>query len=170
MGLLGCPASFQHLMEKVLDGIQNIIVYIDNVIIHTATHDHHLQVLEQVLAKLEQHQLKINLAKCFFGNTVVAYLITKSNWTISIATCSSAWIHCPGRGPDVPKLKAQNLPLKYPQPVICNFRQRQPDIPVKDQMQKLQENYSWLGMREDIATYSATCNNCQVLQHAKKTP
>ena len=170
MGLLGCPASFQHLMEKVLDGIQNIIVYIDNVIIHTATHDHHLQVLEQVLAKLEQHQLKINLAKCFFGNYVVAYLITKSNWTISIATYSSAWIHCPGRGPDVPKLKAQNLPLKYRQPVICNFRQRQPDIPVKDEMQKLQENYSWVGMREDIATYSATCNNCQVLQHAKKTP
>ena len=37
-------------------------------------------------------------------------------------------------------------------------------------MQKLQENYCWLGMREDIATHSETCNNCQVLQHAKKTP
>ena len=74
MRLLGCPASFQRLMEKVLDGIQNIIVYIDDVIIHTATHEHHLQVLDQVLAKLTQHQLKINLAKCFFGNTEVVYL------------------------------------------------------------------------------------------------
>ena len=74
MGLLGCPASFQRLMEKVLDGINNIIVYIDDVIIHTATHEHHLQVLDQVLTKLEEHQLKINLAKCFFGNTEVAYL------------------------------------------------------------------------------------------------
>ena len=74
MGLLGCHASFQRLMEKVLDGIHNIIVYIDDVIIHTATHEHHLQVLDQVLTKLEEHQLKINLAKCFFGNTEVAYL------------------------------------------------------------------------------------------------
>ena len=61
-------------MEKVLDGIQNIIVYIDDVIIHTATHQHHLQVLDQVLAKLKQHQLKINLVKSFFGNTEGAYL------------------------------------------------------------------------------------------------
>ena len=61
-------------MEKVLDGIENIIVYINDDIIHTATHEHHLQVLDQVLAKLEQHQLKINLAKCFFGDTEVAYL------------------------------------------------------------------------------------------------
>ena len=37
-------------------------------------------------------------------------------------------------------------------------------------MQKLQENYCWLGMREDIATHSETCHNCQVLHHAKKTP
>ena len=74
MGLLGCPASFQRLMEKVLDGIRKIIVYIDNVIIHTATHEHHLQVLDQVLTKLEDHQLKINLAICFFGKTEVAYL------------------------------------------------------------------------------------------------
>ena len=74
MGLLGCPASFQQLMEKVLDGIRNIIVSIQNVIIHTATHEHHLQILDQDLTKLEEHQLKINLAKCFFGNTEGAYL------------------------------------------------------------------------------------------------
>ena len=57
MGLLGCPASFQRLMEKVLDGIHNIIVYIDDVIIHTATHEHHLQVLDQVLTKLESKSI-----------------------------------------------------------------------------------------------------------------
>ena len=82
----------------------------------------------------------------------------------------AVWVHCPGRGPDVPTLKALYLPLKYRQPVICNFRQRHPDIPIRDQMQKLQENYCWLGMREDIASHAEACNNCQVLQHAKKTP
>ena len=67
-------------------------------------------------------------------------------------------------------LKALYLPLKYRQPVICNFRRRHTDIPIKDQMQKLQENYCWLGIREDIAEHSRTCNNCQGLQQAKKLP
>ena len=74
MGMLGCPASFQSLMEKVLDTIKNIIVYIDNIIIHTASHEHHLEVLEDVLQRLEHHNLKINLTKCFFGNSEVANL------------------------------------------------------------------------------------------------
>ena len=74
MGFLGCPASFQCLMEKALEGIKNIIIYIDDVIIHTATHEHHLKVLVDVLRHLDQHNLKINLAKCLFGNTEVAYL------------------------------------------------------------------------------------------------
>jgi len=43
MGLLSCLASFQWLMETVLRHIQNVLVYIDNVLLHTATHD------EQVL-------------------------------------------------------------------------------------------------------------------------
>ena len=61
-------------MDKMLHGIKNIILYIDDVIVHTATHEHHLQILEEVLSNLEKHELKINLAKCFFGNTEVAYL------------------------------------------------------------------------------------------------
>ena len=60
---LGCPASFQRLMEKVLDKIKNIIVHIDDVIINTAMHEHHLEVLDNVLERLQHHNLNINLAK-----------------------------------------------------------------------------------------------------------
>ncbi len=49
MGLLGCPASFQRLMEGVLQNIQNVIVYIDDLLIHSDTHERHLQILENVL-------------------------------------------------------------------------------------------------------------------------
>jgi hypothetical protein len=49
MGLLGCPASFQYLMEGVLQNLQNVIVYIDDLLIHSDTHKQHLQILEQVL-------------------------------------------------------------------------------------------------------------------------
>jgi hypothetical protein len=52
MGLLGCPASFQRLMEQVLLGLRNILIYIDNVLIHTDTHERHLEVLEKVILRL----------------------------------------------------------------------------------------------------------------------
>jgi len=74
IGLLGCPASFQRLMEGVLRNISNVIVYIDDLPVHTNTHEDHLKVLEQVLQRLHSHNLKINLDKCFFGNKEVSYL------------------------------------------------------------------------------------------------
>ncbi len=74
MGLLGCPTSFQKLMEGVLRNLQNVIVYIDDLLIHSDTHEQHLQTLEQVLQRLQQNHLKINLEKCIFGNKEVSYL------------------------------------------------------------------------------------------------
>ncbi len=47
MGLLGCPASFQHLMEGVMRNISNVIVYIDDLLVHTTTHEEHLRAVDQ---------------------------------------------------------------------------------------------------------------------------
>jgi len=74
MGLLGCPASFQRLIEGVLRDIPNLLLYIDDLLVHTDTHEKHLQVLDQVLARLHKNHLKINLEKCVFGNKEVSYL------------------------------------------------------------------------------------------------
>jgi hypothetical protein len=63
MGLLGCPASFQRLMETVVNSISNVIVYIDDLLVHSATHE-----------QLVQHNIKINLQKCVFGSKEVSYL------------------------------------------------------------------------------------------------
>jgi hypothetical protein len=74
MGLLGCPAGFQRLMEKLMDRIENVIVYIDDLLIHSKTHEHHLVILDIVMTRLTDNNMKINIAKCFFGNTEVNYL------------------------------------------------------------------------------------------------
>jgi hypothetical protein len=74
MGLLGCPASFQRLMETVINGLANVIVYIDDLLVHSATHPEHITALDQVLQCLVQHHVKINLQKCFFGSKEVSYL------------------------------------------------------------------------------------------------
>jgi hypothetical protein len=49
MGLLGCPDSFQRLMEGLLQNFLNMIIYIDNFLVHFDTHEKHLEVLEPVL-------------------------------------------------------------------------------------------------------------------------
>jgi hypothetical protein len=74
MGLLGCPASFQCLMETVLSNVKNVLVYIDDLLLHNATHEEHLKVLEQVFKSLHQNHLKFNLEKCIFSNREVSYL------------------------------------------------------------------------------------------------
>ncbi len=74
MGLLGCPASFQRLMETVVHKIANVIVYIDDLLVHSASHDEHLETLNKVLRRLVSHNIKINLQKCVFGSKEVSYL------------------------------------------------------------------------------------------------
>jgi len=61
-------------MEAVVHDIENVIVYIDDLLLHSPTHEDHLKVLDQVLARLVQHNIKLNIAKCEFGSRNVAYL------------------------------------------------------------------------------------------------
>jgi hypothetical protein len=66
MGLLGCPAGFQCLMEKLMDNISNVIVYIDYLLVHSQSHEPHLMSLEPVMQRLEENNMTINLSKYFF--------------------------------------------------------------------------------------------------------
>ena len=74
MGLLGCPASFQRLVEAVVRGIRNIIVYIDDLLVHSQNHHEHLEQLDALFKRLKSHNLKANLKKCVFGSDNVSYL------------------------------------------------------------------------------------------------
>ena len=74
MGLLGCQASFQSMMEAVIKGLEGIKVYIDDLLVHLDTHDKHIDILEQLFQQLVQNGIKVNLDKCIFGNKTVSYL------------------------------------------------------------------------------------------------
>ena len=63
MGLKGCPASFARMMDMVMQGIPNVITYIDDVLIYASTPEAALASLDIVLRRLRQHNLKVNLAK-----------------------------------------------------------------------------------------------------------
>ena len=65
MGLLGALSSFQRLMEAVVQGIENVIVYIDDLLVHSEMHQAHIKLLDKLLARLVMHNVKINLHKFF---------------------------------------------------------------------------------------------------------
>jgi hypothetical protein len=74
MGLKGSPASFARLMDHVMAGLRQCLTYIDDLLIHTRNFQQHLGALEEAFKRLRQFNLKLNITKCNFATTEVAYL------------------------------------------------------------------------------------------------
>lgn len=75
-GLKNAPSTFQRVMDNILLGIQNerCLVYMDDIIVYSATiHDHILRLTE-VFKRLRKANLKIQPDKCEFLRKEVAYL------------------------------------------------------------------------------------------------
>ena len=73
-GMKNAPATFQRLMNKVTQGVNNCVVYLDDVVIFTDTWDEHLLVLKHFLERLTEAKLVANLKKCEFVHAQVQYL------------------------------------------------------------------------------------------------
>ena len=73
-GVSSAPGIFQRLMETVLQGIPNVIVYLDDILITGATEDEHLKTLSLVLERLERAGFRARKAKCSFMQSSVTYL------------------------------------------------------------------------------------------------
>ena len=73
-GSAGMSGKFSKTDGEVHGNINNVIVYIDDLLTHSQNHEQHLESLEMVMQRLEENNMKINLSKCFFGNTEVSYL------------------------------------------------------------------------------------------------
>ena len=67
-GLKNAPATFQRLMEKVLEGLRGEIclVYLDDIIIYSSAVTQHFERLRTVIDRLQKANLTINLKKSRF--------------------------------------------------------------------------------------------------------
>ena len=59
-GISSSPAIFQSYITKVLNGIDNVIVYQDDILVMTATHEEHSYALDKVVNALMVAGLKVN--------------------------------------------------------------------------------------------------------------
>jgi hypothetical protein len=75
MGLCNSPDIFQEKMNELFSDMDTIRAYIDDLLIITSkSYEHHLGKIDDVLKRLKDAGLKVNLTKSFFGKQELEYL------------------------------------------------------------------------------------------------
>ena len=73
-GLCGAPASFMRLMTVVVEGLKNIYVYLNDVIVFSSSAEDHEIHLRALFKRLSEYGLKINKEKCSLGMEELDFL------------------------------------------------------------------------------------------------
>nr|XP_034307430.1 uncharacterized protein LOC117682907 [Crassostrea gigas] len=66
-GLVNAPATFSRMMRKLLQGMNGVENFIDDVIVFTDTFEEHLHILKTVFERLRDAGLAARPTKCFIG-------------------------------------------------------------------------------------------------------
>ena len=73
-GVSPVPAIFQRSMDSILQGLPQVLCYIDDILVTGKNDKEHLQNLAQVLTRLEQQGIRLKKDKCKFMEASVEYL------------------------------------------------------------------------------------------------
>ena len=73
-GISSAPGIFQRVIEGLLQGVEGVVVYLDDILITGATKEDHLVTLEEVLNRLDKVGLRVKRKKCEFLKESVGYL------------------------------------------------------------------------------------------------
>ncbi|XP_045451571.1 uncharacterized protein K02A2.6-like [Melitaea cinxia] len=73
-GLASSPGIFQRIMVKLFEGVPNVTVFLDDILIHNSCLDSHIDTVNRVLQILKGNGLKIKKQKCDFLCEEIKYL------------------------------------------------------------------------------------------------
>ena len=75
-GLCNAPATFQRLMERCMGdmNLRDCLIYLDDIVVFSATFEEHLERLEAVFERLQTNHLKLKASKCEFFRRQITYL------------------------------------------------------------------------------------------------
>ena len=73
-GMKNSAQAFQRLMDQVFRDLPFVFVYLDDILVASNDEDEHKQHLREVLSKLRDNGLAINVSKCVLGQSAVKYL------------------------------------------------------------------------------------------------
>ena len=70
-GVSSAQSIFQSVMDQILPGMYYVMCFLDDILITDESEQEHLNVLDEVLTRLEQCGVRVNLAKCSFAQKSV---------------------------------------------------------------------------------------------------
>ena len=74
-GLMNAPPTFQRIMHHVLQGTENFAaVYMDDILVHSATEEDHLAHVTRVLELLKKSKLHASPSKCEWLKDKIEFL------------------------------------------------------------------------------------------------
>jgi hypothetical protein len=76
-GLMNSPVTFHAMMDDYFEDLINeggIVIYMDDILIHTKTKELLMRRTKEVLDRLKKNDLYLNIDKCFFEKEEVEYL------------------------------------------------------------------------------------------------
>ncbi|XP_072022821.1 uncharacterized protein [Amphiura filiformis] len=73
-GLVNSGATFNRIMRKLLRGLQSVDNYIDDILVHTASWEEHIETLRELLQRLRKAKLTARPTKCYIGFEKVEFL------------------------------------------------------------------------------------------------
>ena len=73
-GIVSAPAVFTRMMRKLLNGLNQVVNYIDDILIYTETWEEHVKILELVLERLRKSNLTAKPSKCFIAHHNLEFL------------------------------------------------------------------------------------------------
>lgn len=73
-GMCNAAQTMQRLLNEVLQGLDFVFGYLDDILVASSTEEQHLQHIRTVLERLSDHGLIINIEKCVFGKSSLEFL------------------------------------------------------------------------------------------------
>uniref|UniRef100_A0A4W5KJC1 ribonuclease H n=1 Tax=Hucho hucho TaxID=62062 RepID=A0A4W5KJC1_9TELE len=75
-GLMNAPSVFQSFVDEIFRDLhgQGVVVYIDDILIYSATRSEHVSLVRKVLGRLLEHDLYVKAEKCLFFQQSVSFL------------------------------------------------------------------------------------------------
>ena len=73
-GLSISPAAFNRSIRHILQGIQNVEIFVDDVLVHTHSWKEHISTLEKVFSRLKENRVSVKPSKCQLGTKGLEFL------------------------------------------------------------------------------------------------
>ena len=73
-GVSSAAAIFQRIMDQLLLGVKFTVCRLDDILISGSSPEEHLQILEEVFGRLQDHGIRLNPAKCIFFQPGLQFL------------------------------------------------------------------------------------------------